>query len=408
MQNAPEAPMAAADIMSALREQLAEIQKSFTDALAQNQATLNQRQAEQEARHRQLIEDLQEEIRTLKMPTPGPQDRTPSPEMNTRSVSPEPAAAVHPEPTAALHPEPTTAPQRSERLPDPPIFTGKRRELRSFLSQLRNKLTGNADRYPTEANRLCYALSRLGGEVADLVEPLQPNSVQSLVRLLEATYGDPNRQATAQRKINHMAQEKKSFPVYFSEFNRYARETGWNDSALINSLVESLSPELKTSLIGVDLPEALDACANVINKRYNDILRLTPKPAPRYNTTTPRTTTKSSSQPKHPDAMDIDTGTLGYAPLGSSERERRIKLGLCFKCGSSSHLSNHCSVPMPKHDLRTADTNGRSPHRSSGYRPRSSPGSSPASSKHHSRGRSYNRRSTRTPPRSPPKGRSRS
>ena len=77
-----------------------------------------------------------------------------------------------------------------------------------------------------------------------------------------------------------MTQGTKSFPVYFSEFNRYAKETGWNDSALINSLVESLSSELKTSLIGVDLPGALNACVNVVNKRYNNILRLIPKPTP--------------------------------------------------------------------------------------------------------------------------------
>jgi len=381
--------MTAAGILAVLKEQIAGLQTSFADALAL-----------QKVQHQQSIEALQEEVRNLKMPTLERQDRTPSPEAISRNVSPEPAVVIHP--------EPTTAPQRSEKLPDPPVFTGKRRELRSFLSRLKNKLTGNADRYPTEANRLYYALSRLGGDAADLVEPLQPNSVQSLVVLLEATYGDPNRQATAQRKINHMTQEKKSFPVYFSEFNRYARETGWNDSALINSLVESLSPELKTSLIGVDLPGALDACANVINKRYNDILRLTPKPAPRYNTTTPRTSTKSSSQPKHPDAMDIDSGTLEYAPLGSPERERRIKLGLCFKCGSKAHISRYCSVPMPQRDLRTANTSSRSPHRSSGYRPRSSSDSSPASSKHHSRGRSHNRRSTGTPSRSPPKGTSRS
>lgn len=329
------------------------------------------------------------------------------------------STGTNPEPVADIHPvNPSTAPQRSEKLPDPPVFTGKRRELRSFLSRLRNKLTGNADRYPTEANRLYYALSRLGGDAADLVEPLQPNSVQSLVVLLEATYGDPNRQATAQRKINHMTQEKKSFPVYFSEFNRYAKETGWNDSALVNSLIESLSSELKTSLIGVDLPGALDACANVINKRYNDILRLTPKSAPRYNT--PRMSAKTSSQPKHPDAMDIDTGNLEYAPKGSTERERRIKYGLCFKCGSNTHLSSHCSVPLPQTHIRTTGisgvplsqvykrTTGRSSRSNSGHRPRSSPGSSPASSKYYSRGRSSNRRSTGTPPRSPPKGRSRS
>ena len=70
----------------------------------------------------------------------------------------------------------------------------------------------------------------------------------------------------------------KSFLVYFSEFNRYIRETGWNNSILVNSLIKSLSPKLKTSLIGVDLLGALNAYANVINKWYNNILRLTPKP----------------------------------------------------------------------------------------------------------------------------------
>ena len=58
----------------------------------------------------------------------------------------------------------------------------------------------------------------------------------------------------------------KSFLVYFSEFNRYVREIGWNNSALINSLIKSLSPKLKTSLIGVDLLGALNAYVNVVNK----------------------------------------------------------------------------------------------------------------------------------------------
>jgi len=72
----------------------------------------------------------------------------------------------------------------------------------------------------------------------------------------------------------------KSFPVYFSKFNRYAKKIGWNDSTLVNNLIKFLSPKLKTSLIGIDLPGALNACTNVINKRYNNILRLTLKSAP--------------------------------------------------------------------------------------------------------------------------------
>ena len=55
---------------------------------------------------------------------------------------------------------------------------------------------------------------------------------------------------------------------------------GWNNSILVNSLIKSLSPKLKTSLIGVDLLGALNACANIINKRYNNILCLILKPTP--------------------------------------------------------------------------------------------------------------------------------
>jgi len=58
----------------------------------------------------------------------------------------------------------------------------------------------------------------------------------------------------------------KSFLVYFSEFNYYIKEIGWNDSILVNSLIKSLSPKLKTSLIGIDLLGALNAYINVINK----------------------------------------------------------------------------------------------------------------------------------------------
>ena len=72
----------------------------------------------------------------------------------------------------------------------------------------------------------------------------------------------------------------KSFLLYFSKFNYYAKETGWNNSVLVNSLIKSLSPKLKTSLIGIDLLGALNAYINVINKWYNNILRLIPKSTP--------------------------------------------------------------------------------------------------------------------------------
>ena len=72
MENAPEAPVTATDIMSILRDQLASMQKSFVEALEQQRVALTRQQAEQEARHQKTIEALQEEVRTLKIPTPEP------------------------------------------------------------------------------------------------------------------------------------------------------------------------------------------------------------------------------------------------------------------------------------------------------------------------------------------------
>ena len=58
IQNDPKAPTTATNIMSALQEQLANMQKSFIDALAQNQAAIAEQQAKQEAQHQESIKVL--------------------------------------------------------------------------------------------------------------------------------------------------------------------------------------------------------------------------------------------------------------------------------------------------------------------------------------------------------------
>jgi hypothetical protein len=52
---------------------------------------------------------------------------------------------------------------RSDKLPDPNVFAGDRKDLRRFLSQVSQKLRVNADRYPTPTARLAYISSRLSG-----------------------------------------------------------------------------------------------------------------------------------------------------------------------------------------------------------------------------------------------------
>ena len=89
------------------------------------------------------------------------------------------------------------------------------------------------------------------------------------------------------------------------------KKTGWNESALINQLVESLNLKLKIALIKVKLLKTVTDCTNVINGLYNDILCFVPKHTPQYSAHQPYKTYKD------PDTMNINTKTLKYAPLGS-------------------------------------------------------------------------------------------
>ena len=302
----------------------------------------------QEERSQQDMATLRAEMLSIpRSSTPG----IPNPDLLVPSLPP----TTPPPPP----PAPPVQSTKSERLPDPEKFTGKRNELRPFLAQLRNKLEGNSDRYPSDQERLRYALSRLSGDAAIMIETFNPSTLAGLIENLETSYGDPNRQATAQQKLNRMTQGDQSFPSYFAKFHQYSKETGWNDVAQINHLVESLNPELKRTLVGVTLPQRLGDCANLINRHYNDLMRLQPRPSQSRSasktttTTTTTTATRPSTRPptqasKDPDAMELDPGTRGYAPKNSAERQKRIKEGRCFKCGSKDHLSPNCSVPMPR------------------------------------------------------------
>jgi hypothetical protein len=328
-----------AEILTDLSSQLATLKasnESLMDTLAR-----------QETRHQESIEALRNELNEIKQtsarPAPAitisPVEENPAPVTGTSGDGSSPTNL-----TPAATPIVSQPPTLSERLPDPPTFSGRRSELRTFIELLHNKLTGNQDRYPTEESRLRYAIGRLRNEASALAGSFRPDTVQNLVNLLENTYGDPNRKTTAQRKLVRMNQGNRSFPSFFAEFHRYAQESEWNDPALITRLIEALHPDLRRALIGVDFSNNLVECANIIGKRYNDMLMLLPKKND-YNLR--HQTTKSQPTPRRdPDAMEIDASS--YTPLRPEERERRLQKDLCFRCGKHGHFVRNCPYPPPK------------------------------------------------------------
>jgi hypothetical protein len=65
----------------------------------------------------------------------------------------------------------------TKRLPNSPAYLGKRSKLRSFLNQLKNKLNGNINRYPTPNSQLRYSISRLIGDAVETIYLFHPNTI---------------------------------------------------------------------------------------------------------------------------------------------------------------------------------------------------------------------------------------
>ena len=296
------------------------------------------------ATQQETITTLSEEIATLKSASATPPKATLAPpgtesqqslDTNEFPNGSNPAPTVGPLASTQL---PVT---RSDRLPDPPIFKGKRADLPGFLFKLSYKLEGNADRYPTPRSEFLYACSLLEGDAAELVRPLLDKDIGSLPQLvsfLESTYGDPNRKATAQTRLANLKQGKRGFLSHFAEFRRLAVEAGLNEDAQILQLRVSLNPELQKSMVGCQVPDTITAYANVIATYDNDLRFL------RSSNNAPRRTAH------HPNTIEINK--LDYTPAGSAERERRRQKGLCFKCGSNKHISPNCKESIPNADRR--------------------------------------------------------
>ena len=201
-------------ILQQVQDQMKAMQEAFTASLAT-----------QEARFQTELARTREELLT-QAPTPPVPAPISTPPLIQEPVTPVSSA---PQPIAR-------SPTLSDRLPDPPAFTGSRKSLLPFLSKLQYKLEGNADRFPTPRLQFLYAYSRIEGDAASVVRPLMDKDISSLTQLinfLEATYGDPNRKASAQAKLAALRQGKRSFVSHFIEFRRLVADSDLNEAGLI-------------------------------------------------------------------------------------------------------------------------------------------------------------------------------
>ncbi|KAH0609023.1 uncharacterized protein H6S33_001251 [Morchella sextelata] len=288
-------------------------------------------------------------------------------------VVPEGAPVEDNVPPAPPVPPATDTTYRSEKLPDPEVFRGDRdrERLHLFKQQMKIKLLGNADRYPTLQSKLSYAFSRLEGIAANqFLQYVGEGGITlpSMIRfykVLDTAFGDPDRMRTARRNLRNIRQRNRTFADYFAEFQRYAAESGMDEASRIEALMEGINGELDESMIHHDTPATVDACATLLQrldnrrraaeakrgskKPWNVTTTPTPRPPPANPVSAPRAAAPVANAPvteSHPSSrpggdvpMDLSGGRRRPSP---AERNARLVEGRCFYCGGVGHMVRDC------------------------------------------------------------------
>jgi len=208
-----------------------------------------------------------------------------------------------------------------------------------------------------------YAFNHLRGVALGQILPhlwedgeIGLEDLPAVIQLLEAAFGDPDRVATAERKMREIKQTLREFSQYYAEFQVIAADLDWNPSALRNALRMGLSEEMKDSFTYTDMPEKLPALVTLCQKRDNQIRqRRVEKVAQNMGGGTGFASSPRSPAPsKDPAGAPAGTvaGYTGPAPMDLSagrrrisaeERAKRFPDGRFLYCGGFNHRAAECA-----------------------------------------------------------------
>ena len=127
----------------------------------------------------------------------------------------------------------------------------------------------NADHFPTEAQRMIYVQSRVGGNAVDYLAPrLRHNAIirfttaQQMLKCLEAVYGDSNQKKNFQNKYQNLQQGDRNFNTFWTKFQHLAANLNHNKATSIDDLVHKSHHIIQLQLTTDDkLPTSLSALA---------------------------------------------------------------------------------------------------------------------------------------------------
>lgn len=297
-----------------------------------------------------ILASLQE-IQSALSPPPGPSSASPAP------VAEPPQSSPAPTPSGSVF--------RDAAFPEPEPYSGERGRCTAFLLKCSLAFTHSPRSFTSESARVAYLVAKLQGKALLWAEaylsahPLPTCSFDDFLCEFKKTFTHPVSEGSSDERLLGLQQGSRSVAEFIIDFRTAAAEANWPDHALRGVFRRALNDELKDQLASRDEPKSFEDLVslslridNRLREREAEKNQKHRKPAPRTFSLPPPSRPVSTSAPV---SVETDAAPepmlIGRSRLTPEERERRLRSGACFYCGSVEHRLAQCSV-RPKGSAR--------------------------------------------------------
>lgn len=249
---------------------------------------------------------------------------------------------------------------RRKPLPNPPKFSGNRREYPAWSQQMRMKIQRDTTFYPA-AEDMWYLINSCldtapAQTVATFVAAGGPGGryePAAFMDYLDRTYKDHAAQSRAAAELGRLRQrDTATLSSFLPKFERVLSEAGgseWADNAKITFLKNALNPQLRRSLATTKLPTDYGAWLADVQEIAAQIESLE-KPTRLYQ---PSKELPAPSLRDHDG--DIQMANLRKSqhrkdkkkaprkePNESSQEDSSEEAPRCYSCGKKGHIARYC------------------------------------------------------------------
>jgi hypothetical protein len=279
------------------------------------------------------------------------------------------------------------------KLQPPPLYDGKPKELRQFLTQLKAYFQNFESVFDHEEAKVKFAATRLAGLALKWFRPTWSDYIENegassdatqdifthfprFEEELEKAFGDIGEKRMAENELTTIRQMGKCSD-YAVRFQDLATHVHWGQPALTKRFYDGLKPEIKEKVYQLnreahDLSSFMEECVQADNLLWElkmDIGKKTPFRG--YSQGYSQKYQPNQGKKRYEEIASDNSGRPGRMDLSLMHKDQKGKRDFkCYNCGKPNHMARDCKspkkewkpVPEPKRSMNVMQKGDKSIH----------------------------------------------